>query len=386
MFRKLILGAAISPDTRAHPLASEARPDRAAYIPTLDGWRALAVSLVIGEHSYNMLMNNGSRAARLLVALFTHGGYGVDIFFGLSGFLIGTLLLREKQRTGSISLSSFYLRRSFRILPPLFLYMAVVITLAQVHLLPHFAGKDLLSVFLFFRNYVPDGSWYTMHFWSLAVEEHFYIVIPLFLVHLSRRRAIQGVVLFIALCITIRCIEFWPAEPSTSWLRLHTENRIDGLLWGVLLALVMQSQQAREWLRARFSGWAAGAFMLAALGSLALFPFPPVHRSIVAIIPPMLIGYTVLHADGFAGRFLELPPLRWLGRISYGLYVWQMLFVVLGSRPLGVVQAFPLALLCPLACASLSYYFFERPMMRMGARMGMRLGHAAAAAPRLKAA
>jgi peptidoglycan/LPS O-acetylase OafA/YrhL len=175
------------------------------------------------------------------------------------------------------------------------------------------------------------------------------------------------------------------AEPSTSWLRLHTENRIDGLLWGVLLALMMQNEAAREWLRTRFAGWAAAGVILSALGLLALFPFPPVHRTIVAIIPPMLIAYTVLQADGFAGRFLELPPLRWLGRISYGLYVWQMLFVVLGPRPLGVLQAFPLALICPLLCATLSYSLLERPMMRLGARIGTRMGHQVAS-PRLKAA
>src|SRR5215469_5344736 len=96
------------------------------YIPTLDGWRAIAVMLVMGAHCCPALLRSGTLAGKALAALFVHAGYGVDVFFALSGYLIGTLLLREKYATGKISLEKFYTRRVFRILPPIFIYLATI--------------------------------------------------------------------------------------------------------------------------------------------------------------------------------------------------------------------------------------------------------------------
>jgi peptidoglycan/LPS O-acetylase OafA/YrhL len=123
------------------------RPTRATqrgYIATLDGWRAIAIGLVISSHSIPMLQNNGSRPALLLATLFEHQGYGVDIFFALSGFLITTLLLRERSRTGSISLKRFYVRRFFRIIPPIVCYLASFYILLQTGIIAAESGHDFL--------------------------------------------------------------------------------------------------------------------------------------------------------------------------------------------------------------------------------------------------
>jgi peptidoglycan/LPS O-acetylase OafA/YrhL len=329
-----------------------------SYIPTLDGWRAIAVSLVIGAHSYTMLMNNGTEAARSLATLFSHAGYGVDIFFALSGYLICTLLLSEKQRNGTISLFRFYVRRAFRILPPILLFLATIVLLSSTDILPHIEMGEILGTLFFYRNYLM-GSWYTGHFWSLAVEEQFYAVIPLFLLMVDRQWAVRSASVLIALCIGIRWFEYAQGWFADSLLQFRTENRFDGLLWGCLLALSMQSPAIRAWLERHLTDWIFFTMIAAVVVLLVVFNSQPARRTLVAAFMPLLIGYTVLHRDSFVGRILELPVLKWIGRLSYSLYIWQMVFLVPDDRPLGVLQAFPLNLICPLVCASLSYYILE---------------------------
>jgi peptidoglycan/LPS O-acetylase OafA/YrhL len=365
-------------DTTSAPAAAPApqiaAPKSRSYIPTLDGWRAIAIALVIGGHSQVMLLHNGSRPAHLLRAFFKHTGYGVDVFFALSGYLICTLLLREKQRTHTISLARFYIRRAFRILPPMLAYVAFICVLAAAGAIPAVASKEIAAVLFFFRNYI-DGSWYTGHFWSLAVEEHFYAVIPLFLLTFSRKWAVRCALVLIALCIGIRWFEYAQGWSATSLIQFHTENRIDGLLWGALLAIAFQSPTMREWFTRCINALVLTAILLAALILLVKFDSQPIRRTVVAIVLPFFIGYTVLKPQSLLGRILETAPLKWIGRLSYSLYIWQMMFLVEGDRPLGLVQAFPLNLILPFVCASLSFYFLEKPMIH--------LGHKLAAAPGL---
>src|SRR5258708_25275484 len=143
------------------------------YLPTLNGWRALAIFGVLICHAASVLWGvNGTHPDDRLYGLTRYGALGVDVFFGISGFLICTRLLQEEERTGRISLRNFYIRRAFRILPPYLLYLVVLAAIAGIGLITLHA-MDFVSCLLFFRNYVA-GSWYTGHFWSLAVEEHFY--------------------------------------------------------------------------------------------------------------------------------------------------------------------------------------------------------------------
>lgn len=344
-----------------------------AYIPTLDGWRAIAVSLVIAAHSAPMLANNGSRLALLLRSFVTHAGYGVDIFFALSGFLICSLLLREKERMNTISLSRFYVRRVFRILPPMFLYLLFITALSLLSILPHISLTEFLSVVFFFRNYM-DGTWYTGHFWSLAVEEHFYLFAPVFILSFPRKWAIRATFVLIAGCIFIRWFEYSHDLFAGSLLQFRTENRYDGLLWGCLLAFALRSESVTNWLRKRLN---LIVFILTAISAVVLltvFTSQPARRTIVAAVMPILIAYTVLNPTAFIGRILELSPMRWIGRLSYSLYLWQMLFLPEFERPLGVIQSFPLSLILPIVCAAISFYFVEKPMIRIGHKLAQAPG------------
>src|SRR5437764_2603802 len=117
---------------------------RTNYIPTLDGWRTIAVLLVIGYH--------GTPPTAPWFAVFNYGHHGVNIFFGISGFLICSRLLDEERRSGRISLKRFYLRRAFRILPPAFLYILFINLMASLSLMTPPTALESLGSLFFFRN------------------------------------------------------------------------------------------------------------------------------------------------------------------------------------------------------------------------------------------
>lgn len=337
------------------------------YLATLDGWRAVAVSLVIGAHSVQMIEAGGLPGSGAVASLFNHAGYGVDMFFALSGFLITTLLLVEKQRSGTVMLRAFYTRRFFRIIPPMAVYL-----LAALILIPAVTRIEAIYSLLFMRNYV-DGSWYTGHFWSLSIEEHFYAIVPL-LILLLRRNVLMIVSLtLIALCVTIRWYEFTYLSSSLHLPQFRTENRVDALLWGSVIAQLVRRPVWHE----RFTRWLTPAtvVVLVAAAAVALFAFEstPVRRTIVAFVLPLVIVSTVLRPASGLGWLLEWAPVRYVGRLSYSLYIWQMMFFVLGKTQLGMAQEFPFALILTSALAWLSYNLVEKPCIRLGHRLSRRL-------------
>jgi len=211
------------------------------YFPTLDGWRALSLIAVILYHGRSGFF----RSSSLLTRLSSHGDVGVDVFFAISGFLICGLLLQEYHRYGGISLRRFYIRRCFRILPPYYAVLAVLCTISLLGTV-HVNYSYLPSCLLFYRNYKPlgmdyQGGFYTAHFWSLAVEEHFYLIWPVLLIAAKPKRA--GKVAFVFAMVVFA----WRnAESHFQWLAgillpanllSRTDTRMDALLWGCLAAI-----------------------------------------------------------------------------------------------------------------------------------------------------
>src|ERR1700722_18709415 len=142
------------------------------YLPSLDGWRAVAITAVILCHAFGQESSN-SKINSLILNL---GQQGVSLFFAISGYLITTLLVDEQQRAG-ISLRGFYIRRAFRILPPAYIYLAVLGAMGISEII-HVTPGEILSAALVYSNYWPLHSWFTFHFWSLSIEEHFYLLWP----------------------------------------------------------------------------------------------------------------------------------------------------------------------------------------------------------------
>jgi peptidoglycan/LPS O-acetylase OafA/YrhL len=344
------------------------------YLPTLDGWRGIAVIGVILYHGREEFSwSNGP-----LMRLAAHCYLGVDIFFAISGFLICGLLLREYEETGDISLRRFYIRRFFRILPPYYVSLAAICA-AGVFLALPFNFADVPSSLLFYRNYRPlgideYGGFYTSHYWTLAVEEHFYLLWPMLLLWVKPKRAGKLAFLLAMTVFAWRVIEgrfhlLAGVIPQANLLA-RTDTRMDALLWGCLAAIYLPDIR-RLVARIPFSQlW----FVPASIILIAQKMHPPGLVLLDAVLFPLLVVSTVIQPYSVLGRVLEWRPLRWVGTISFGLYLWQELFLPgptaeLARGGMRHLQQLPWNLLAILGCACLSRYLIEIPMTRLGHRI-----------------
>jgi peptidoglycan/LPS O-acetylase OafA/YrhL len=344
------------------------------YLPTLDGWRGIAVIGVILYHGREQFSWSNSLPMRLAA----HCYIGVDIFFAISGFLICGLLLREFAETGDISLRAFYIRRFFRIFPPYYVSLAAICAAGAFLALPiNFA--DVPSCLLFYRNYKPlgldeYGGFYTSHYWTLAVEEHFYLLWPMLLLAAKPKRAGRVAFLLAMMVCAWRVIEsrfhlLAGILPPANLLG-RSDTRMDALLWGCLAAIYFPDIQ-RLAARIRFSQlW----IVPAAIVVIAQKMHPPGLILLNAVVFPLLVVSTVIQPYSILGRVLEWRPLRWIGTISFSLYLWQELFLPGPTAELAhggfrSLQHLPWNLLAILVCASLSRYLIEIPMTRLGHRV-----------------
>lgn len=294
-------------------------------IPSLDGLRAGSILLVFAAHA-------GFEGV-------VSGGLGVTVFFVLSGYLITTLLDIEWGRSSRISMRDFYLRRTFRILPLAYLVLCLVAVLNLVGWIGYgevpIAGT--LSQFLHLGNYFAivnpdvhllDG---TSVYWSLAVEEHFYVVLPVVFV-LTRRAGWDGrrqAVAFAWVCAAVlawRCVLVYVLDASTLRTYLATDTRIDSLLIGCIAALVDNPAVARAAAATnrRRDGWAAAAGIVLILMTLVVRDegFRETLRYTVQSLAVLAVMRFVVRFPGSAlGRILNLRPVAWLGRISYAFYL-----------------------------------------------------------------
>ena len=348
---------------------------RRSYIPTLDGWRAIAILAVLGYHSPTLHLGPVSTQV-----LHNYGSQGVDLFFAISGLLICTRLLMEEQQTGSILLAGFYTRRVFRILPPALVFLGVVGILGLLHVIPN-PLSEWLSALFSVRNYyhahrvegLPDPGWYTGHFWSLAIEEHFYLLLPGLLILFRRHRGVM-------LGILILFFTIWQAIFITGWPQ-RTDLRIDSLLIPAFLAVLLRSERVIAWFRRWLYPMVAALVLGAVLAAIARFGGElNAVKPLLKVAYPLLILSTILRPAGWLGRILEWGPLRWIGRISYSIYLWQQLFFLdqremhgqFAGWPLGGIQHLPWNFIAVFVMATLSYYLIERPLIQVGHRLASR--------------
>ncbi len=346
-------------------LTPSTRPAVRGYLPTLDGWRAIAIVSVILYHD---------RSHRGLGWFFQNGHNGVELFFAISGVLICWRLIEEEETFGRISLRGFYVRRAFRILPPAMLFLGVLGVLALCGLIT-VGLREWLSAVFFVRNYsflvgtTRGMPYFTSHVWSLSVEEHFYLILPSLLVIAGKGWRVPVLAVLSAIVIGHRFLVL----QTRPWehVLFHTDIRLDALLIPAMFAVVLL-QSPR--LRANFTKWSRfwPLVMMALIGMMTveITPFW-LSTSCSALMPIVVLG-SVLNPSGAIARCLEFAPLRYVGRISYSLYLWQQMFFVghfYGLYPLGWLQSTPLRF-CALALVAMaSYHILERPMMGLGRRL-----------------
>jgi|tagenome__1003787_1003787.scaffolds.fasta_scaffold20988996_2 peptidoglycan/LPS O-acetylase OafA/YrhL len=325
--------------------------------PALDGVRAVAVMLVLAAHAN----------------LFKLGGLGVDIFFGLSGYLITGILLDAKAADPSKRdyFVPFYMRRALRILP-----LAWGVALIAAAIEGQWSG--LLWYMGYLVNWLPDSPPPDVlgHYWSLAVEEQFYLVWPAVVLFAPRRvlpTITLGVILF-DIIFRLAVSMSPPAFATPQFLDFATFARADTLAVGALLAQLERSGG----LPVRHIRWAWIAALLAAVLILAI------HRLETRGLWPQVtynLKWPLVAAGVGAGLLVVLvrPPgflqwfwMRWIGQISYGVYVIHALL----SRPLHArfessIVVFVLLLALTLPLAALSWYFFEAPILAQKHRWPM---------------
>ena len=345
------------------------------HLPTLDGWRGIAVIGVILYHGREQFPGFNTLAIRLAA----HCYIGVDIFFAISGFLICGLLLREYQETGDISLRRFYIRRCFRILPPYYVSLAALCAAGAFLAVP-FNFSDVPSCLFFYRNYRPlgvdqFGGFYSSHYWTLAVEEHFYLLWPMLLLAAKPKRAGRVAFLLAMMVLAWRVIEehfqlLAGILPPANLLG-RSDTRMDALLWGCLAAIYFPEIQ-RLVARIGFSQlWVVPVSIVVITQKI----HPPGQTFLDAVLFSVLVVSTVTQPYSVLGRVLEWRPLRWVGTISFSLYLWQQLFLPgitaeLAHGGFRYLQQFPWNIPAILVCACLSRYLVEIPMTRLGHRLG----------------
>ena len=342
------------------------------YIPTLDGWRALSVLGVVFFHC----LHSGLEPGSILAKLAARGHMGVDVFFAISGFLICGRLLQELRETGTISLKRFYVRRCFRIMPAVWVYLAVLAALTAVGWV-RTEPWEFDSTLLFVRNYFPlfNGhvfGQFTAQFWSLGVEEHFYLLWPVTMLILGPKFRRIG---WAALAISLAVFLWKIIDEAHGWfipfgtdVDTKSDTRLDALLWGCLAAIIYPC--VRE--RLKDSTLRRSMWILIGLGIAAADLKIPEVSLIRSIFFPALLVCTAACPNSIPGKFLELPLMRWIGRLSYSIYIWQELctFPSLDAHsPLQRIEHLPYNIAVIFLLASTSYYLVERPLTRLGHRL-----------------
>lgn len=257
------------------------------------------------------------------------------------------------------SLKSFYIRRAFRILPAALTYLAVICVLSAIGILA-VGWKQIAASLFFYRNYLGDSDWFTGHYWSLSIEEQFYLLWPFVLVLAGTKRARMFAIAGILEVVVWRQIH-WPLP----WVANHyTGMRLDAILCGSVMAL--------SWSDLKPTLQKASAFVIpaATVGFLAAdawsYALQGFTDFIQALLICVLIGSTVASSASWQSRILEFSVLKWVGRLSYSIYLWQELFLQPVPAP---HWQLPLRVGIFFVLAWLSYRFIERPMIAMGQRV-----------------
>lgn len=334
------------------------------YVPGLDGIRAIAVLAVMAFHAFPVNAKPAYIAA---------GFYGVDVFFVLSGFLITTLLLTEHDRTGRIAFVRFYMRRFARLMPPLLLLLLAYIAVAPL-IWPNYDGhlRDAGIAAVYFSDYaraiwrLPD---YIKHTWSLSVEEHFYLLWPLAILFLGRLQLRTMIFVLAALYVVATAWRFYCIDIGQGWGSVYPrfDTRLSGLILGALAAATLRYRPV-------FNVRQSVLLVLGALVVIVCMTHP--HGALISLRHGLIVielftaACIVAIMHNTAGlRWLGCASLNYIGRLSYGLYLFHYPVMYYLRDTYGWQSAWVGGSAISLACAALSYHTIEAWVRRLKGRM-----------------
>jgi len=345
---------------------------RIKYIKGFDTLRAVSILLVLATHLglSDVIPNTPFVMERLWLII--SGDTGVQMFFTLSGFLITLILLREKKDTGSIKFGRFYIKRFLRLLPSLFiLYPLVILAMLNGWIVQSSTGI-FYSVFYIY-NFIPNYAYTSElgHTWSLAVEEQFYFTWPFVLAFIGDRRVVKAITI-IVIFLSATLLFFIPEFEMAQDYRMNRWflPAIAPIMIGSLGAIVYSTNRKRveEKLKSK---------KIVLILCLLLFISPLFFPKMLLMIAPivqalglsLLLLWVAVNQNSRFVNTLNNRPMNYLGKISYGLYVYQGFF--LGTGPGGNinVQLFPLNIILVFSVAILSYELIEKPALRLKNRI-----------------
>ncbi|CAH0255944.1 acyltransferase family protein [Plantibacter cousiniae (nom. nud.)] len=377
------------------PATAGSKTHGAFTIPSLDGIRAVAVLIVFVGHTATM------------PGLWP-GHVGVTIFFFLSGYLITTLLRREHEKTSRISLPKFYLRRALRILPPAYLAIGAGVLVGAIGLLPATTtGWGVLAEVLNYTNYylVFEGREglppETSMLWSLAVEEHFYLIFPALLIVLLWRKLSMRTIALILMgaCALAPIWRIILTAQGADFFRLYTstDTRFDALLFGAAMALLFNpavGDRAPLGLSDRSISRLVPVALLV-FAATAVVDIPQFRLTIADTIQIMclvpIFWFVIAQPNAWAGKILNNRWLAHIGVLSFSVYLFHRLAISITGAFIPIEPvADALAFLLTLVVAELVYRLVEVPLGRLrrkletrapGTRLPPRIGNRSKAQP-----
>ncbi len=339
------------------------RPYGSNRIPSLDGLRAVSITLVIVFHLWGMEMGGAFAGV---------GNLGVRIFFVISGFLITGLLFKELDATGHISLKRFYIRRALRIFPAFYVFW-LAIYFASASGFITVRPRDLTEAATYTINYFAGQgqSVYVKHIWSLSVEEQFYLLWPILLCYFGKRRGLSIAGCFMLIAPLIR-IYYWFFVPGFHELMdRRFETVADAIAAGCLLAgtqsWLATCSRYNSFLRSK---WFYTLPVLLYLDANFLAGHPRIYLSIGQTVLNLgiacCIDRWVRFPEGLVADVLNAPAVRQIGLLSYSIYLWQQPFMSPDSR---LFMAFPLNLIPVFLLSAGSFYLIERPFQSLKSKL-----------------
>ncbi|MFD2870848.1 acyltransferase family protein [Mucilaginibacter ximonensis] len=333
---------------------------KADFFPSLDGLRGIAIILVVFSH------------LKFQPYIIFNGALGVDVFFVLSGFLITSLCIKEKNNNGDISLKKFYIRRALRIFPVAYLYLFLLAILNSIYHLDitwfQFLGAALyLTNASYFRAH--SFSWFTGHFWSLAVEEQFYLIFPFLLKKQSK--LYFGFIIFIVFILPILCYlqyQIPGLNKGLFYLLTHYFIKFQGIAIGCLFSILAfhKTLDSNTFFKYKLTVNIIAILLVFTLRYNDFFSINSVFNNFsISLLLGYLIVTNITPSTDFIFKGLNSKILTTIGKLSYSIYIWQSLFTsngfVSNSNELPyIISHYPYNLIWIIVIPSCSYYFYEK--------------------------